>query len=239
VEGATLRADCASFVGQFPIPLRHGLTIGEIARLFNQEFGIGAALDIVPLDGWTRDMYFDATGLPWIIPSPNLPTLDSAIVYPGAVLFEGTMLSEGRGTTRPFELIGAPWIDGESLAAAMNARGLAGVHFRPAFFEPTFQKHARQTCSGCQLHVLDRQAFQPVRVAVELIDEFRRQHPSAFAWRQPPYEYEHEKWPIDILFGSDTLRTTIERGDGVGALVASWADDEESFRRLRERYLMY
>ena len=133
VEGAALRPEYASFVGQFPIPLRHGLTIGEIARLFNQEFGIGAALDIVPLDGWTRDMYFDATGLPWIIPSPNLPTLDSAIVYPGAVLFEGTMLSEGRGTTRPFELIGAPWIDGESLASAMNARGLAGVHCRPVF----------------------------------------------------------------------------------------------------------
>ena len=179
VEGPALRPEYASFVGQFPIPLRHGLTIGEIARLFNQEFGIGAALDIVPLDGWTRDMYFDATGLPWIIPSPNLPTLDSAIVYPGAVLFEGTMLSEGRGTTRPFELIGAPWIDGESLASAMNARGLAGVHFRPVFFEPTFQKHAKQTCGGCQLHVLDREAFQPVRAAVELIDEFRRQNPSA------------------------------------------------------------
>ncbi len=239
VEGATLRPQYASFVGQFPIPLRHGLTIGEIARLFNQEFAIGAALDIVPLDGWTRDMYFDQTGLPWVIPSPNLPTLDSTIVYPGAVLFEGTMLSEGRGTTRPFELIGAPWIDGESLAAAMNARGLAGVHFRPVFFEPTFQKHARQTCGGCQLHVIDRQAFQPVRVAVELIDEFRRQNPPAFAWRQPPYEYEHEKWPIDILFGSDRLRSTIERGDAIGAFVASWAEDEEAFRRLREPYLMY
>ena len=239
VEGAALRPEYASFVGQFPIPLRHGLTIGEIARLFNQEFGIGAALDIVPLDGWTRDMYFDATGLPWIIPSPNLPTLDSAIVYPGAVLFEGTMLSEGRGTTRPFELIGAPWIDGESLASAMNARGLAGVHFRPVFFEPTFQKHAKQTCGGCQLHVLDREAFQPVRAAVELIDEFRRQNPSAFAWRQPPYEYEHDKWPIDILFGSDRLRTAIDRGEGVGALVASWAAEEEAFRRMRERYLMY
>ena len=123
-------------------------------------------------------MYFDETGLPWVMPSPNIPTLDSAIVYPGAVLFEGTMLSEGRGTTRPFELIGAPWIDGESLADAMNARGLPGVHFRPVFFEPTFQKHARQTCGGCQLHVTDRQAFQPVRTAVELIDEFRRQNPS-------------------------------------------------------------
>ena len=148
VEGALLREPWTSFVGQFPIPLRHGMTIGELARLFNDEFGIACALDVVPMAGWQRGSYFDDTALPWVIPSPNLPTLDSAIVYPGAVLFEGTMLSEGRGTTRPFELIGAPWIDGERLADAMNARGLAGVHFRPAFFEPTFQKHARQTCGG-------------------------------------------------------------------------------------------
>jgi uncharacterized protein YbbC (DUF1343 family) len=239
VEGAILRPDCVSFVGQFPIPLRHGMTIGEIARLFNQEFSIGAALDIVPLDGWRRSMYFDETGLPWVMPSPNLPTLDSTIVYPGAVLFEGTMLSEGRGTTRPFELIGAPWIDGESLASAMNARGLPGVHFRATFFEPTFQKHAKQTCGGCQLHVTDRQAFQPVRTAVEWIDGFRRQNPSAFAWRQPPYEYEHDKWPIDILYGSDGLRTTIDSGGDIARLIASWRDEEEAFRETREKYLMY
>jgi uncharacterized protein YbbC (DUF1343 family) len=239
VEGATLELAYASFVGQFPIPLRHGMTIGEIARLFNQEFSIGAALDVVPLSGWRRDMYYDDTRLPWVIPSPNLPTLDSAVVYPGAVLFEGTMLSEGRGTTRPFELIGAPWIDGERLAAAMNARRLPGVYFRPVFFEPTFQKHAKQTCGGCQVHVTDRAAFQPVGVAVELIAEFRRQNPGLFAWRQPPYEYEHDKWPIDILYGSDRLRTTIDRGEDVGPLIASWADDEAVFRRTRERYLMY
>ena len=239
VEGPALRPEYSSFVGQYPIPLRHGLTIGEIARLFNQEFSIGAALDIVQLDGWHRPMYFDETGLPWVIPSPNLPTLDSVIVYPGAVLFEGTMLSEGRGTTRPFELLGAPWIDGDALAAAMNSRGLAGVHFRPVFFEPTFQKHARQTCGGCQLHVLDREAFQPVRVAVELLDEFRRQDPSSFAWRQPPYEYEHDKWPIDILYGSDRLRTAFNRDEGAAALTASWGAEEDAFRRLRERYLLY
>ena len=239
VEGPTLRPECASFVGQYPIPLRHGLTIGEIARLFNQEFSIGAALDIVPLDGWRRGMYFDQTGLPWVMPSPNLPTLDSVIVYPGAVLFEGTMLSEGRGTTRPFELIGAPWIDGDALAAAMNGRRLPGVHFRPVFFEPTFQKHARQPCGGCQLHVLDREAFEPVRVAVELLDEFRRQNPSSYAWRQPPYEYEHDKWPIDILYGSDRLRTALDRGENVDPLIAAWAEDEEAFRRTRERYLLY
>ena len=239
VEGATLDPAYASFVGQYPIPLRHGLTIGEIARLFNREFGLGAALEIVPLEGWRRDMYFDETGLPWVMPSPNLPTLDSAIVYPGAVLFEGTMVSEGRGTTRPFELLGAPWIDGDRLAAAMNARGLPGVHFRAVFFEPTFQKHAKTACGGCQLHVTDRSAFEPVRTAVELIAEFRREAPASFAWRQPPYEYEHDKQPIDILYGSDRLRTAVDRGDDVGPLVASWEADEEAFRRLREPYLLY
>jgi uncharacterized protein YbbC (DUF1343 family) len=239
VEGATLRPEYASFVGQFPIPLRHGMTIGELARLFNDAFRLNAALDVVPLEGWRRSMYFDQTGLPWIIPSPNLPTLDSAIVYPGAVLFEGTMLSEGRGTTRPFELVGAPWIDGDRLADAMNARGLPGVHFRSAFFEPTFQKHARQTCGGCQIHVVDRLTFEPVRAAVELIAEFRRQDPGRFAWRKPPYEYEHEKAPIDILYGSDALRAAIEAGRGADALAASWKDDQDAFRRQREKYLLY
>ena len=239
IEGPLLDRAYASFVGQYPIPLRHGMTIGEIARLFNTAFDIGAALDVVPLDGWRRHMYFDETQLPWVIPSPNLPTLDSVIVYPGAVLFEGTMVSEGRGTTRPFELIGAPYVDGNRLAAAMNARGLPGVHFRPAVFEPTFQKHAKQTCGGCQVHVRDRQAFRPVRTAVELIAEFRRQAPAKFAWRQPPYEYEHEKQPIDILYGSDRLRVAIDSGNDVGDLVASWRADEEAFRRQREKYLLY
>jgi uncharacterized protein YbbC (DUF1343 family) len=239
VEGAHLQEAWSSFVGQFPIPMRHGLTIGELARLFNKAFDIGARLDVVVLDGWRRSMYYDETGLPWIIPSPNLPTLDSAVVYPGAVLVEGTKLSEGRGTTRPFELIGAPWIDGERLAAAMNARGLPGVHFRPVFFEPTFQKHARQSCGGCQIHVLDRRAFAPLRTAVELIDEFRREDPARFAWREPPYEYEHDKEPIDILYGSDRLRHTLDEGGSVDALIESWREHEERFRGQREEYLLY
>ena len=239
VEGDRLEGQYTSFVGQFPIPLRHGMTIGELARLFNEEFAIGADLHVVPMDGWRRSMYHDETGLPWVIPSPNLPTLDSAIVYPGAVLFEGTRLSEGRGTTRPFELIGAPWIDGERLADAMNARGLAGVHFRPAFFEPTFQKHAKRTCGGCQIHVLDRRGFRPLRVAVELMAEFKRQDPARFPWREPPYEYEHAKQPIDILCGSDRLRKAIDAGGDVAALVASWAREEEVFRGVRKKHLLY
>jgi uncharacterized protein YbbC (DUF1343 family) len=239
IEGARLQEPWTSFVGQFPIPMRHGMTIGELARLFNDAFGMGCDLEVIPVDGWRRSMYHDETGLPWVIPSPNLPTLDSAIVYPGAVLFEGTRLSEGRGTTRPFELIGAPWIDGDQLAEVMNARGLAGVHFRPVFFEPTFQKHAKQTCGGVQLHVTDRRAFTPLRAAVELIDAFRRESPAAFAWREPPYEYEHDKEPIDILYGTPRLRETVDAGGDIGALVASWAPEEESFRRQRERYLIY
>jgi uncharacterized protein YbbC (DUF1343 family) len=239
VEGPLLRAPWTSFVGQFPIPLRHGMTIGELARMFNDVYGIGCALDIVPMSGWSRPMYYDATGLPWVIPSPNLPTLDSAIVYPGAVLFEGTTLSEGRGTTRPFELIGAPWIDGEHLADAMNAQGLPGVHFRPVFFEPTFQKHARTTCGGCQLHVTDRGAFEPVRTSVELIAGFRREAVARFAWREPPYEYEHDKQPIDILYGSDQLRRTIDSDGDMTALIASWTADEDAFRRDRRPLLLY
>jgi uncharacterized protein YbbC (DUF1343 family) len=238
VEGNLLDERFASFVGQFPIPMRHGMTVGELARLFNERFGISAELHVVTMDGWTREMFYDDTTLPWVMPSPNMPTLDTAIVYPGAVLFEGTKLSEGRGTTRPFELIGAPWIDGERLADAMNARGLDGVHFRPVFFEPTFQKHAKQSCGGVQLHVLNRGSFRPVRAAVELLDEFYRQDPSRFEWREPPYEYEHEKMPIDILYGSDALRQAIADGT-VRALIDGWTADEEKFRRLREPFLLY
>src|SRR5258705_13608583 len=148
VEGARLQPGWESFVGQFPIPMRHGMTIGELGLLFNDAFRIGASVEVVKMEGWTRDMYADATGLPWVMPSPNMPTLDTAIVYPGTVLFEGTMLSEGRGTTRPFELVGAPWIDAERFAGGMNGARLDGAYFRPAGVEPTFQKHAKQPCRG-------------------------------------------------------------------------------------------
>jgi uncharacterized protein YbbC (DUF1343 family) len=239
VEGERLRHGWESFVGLYPIPMRHGMTIGELAQLFNKEFAIGASLEVIPMEGWTRAAYADSTGLPWVMPSPNMPTLDTAIVYPGSVLFEGTMLSEGRGTTRPFELVGAPWIDAERFAAEMNDRGLPGAHFRPAGFEPTFQKHAKQPCGGCQIHVTDREAFTPVKIGVTLIDQFRRSDPGRFAWRQPPYEYEHDKMPIDILAGSDVLRTQIENGVPVEEIAAGWREDEEAFRRLRAPYLLY
>jgi uncharacterized protein YbbC (DUF1343 family) len=239
VEGPMLEKDFESFVGQFPIPMRHGMTIGELARLFNERHGIGAKLEVVPMEGWSRGMYWDETGLPWVMPSPNMPTLDTAIVYPGTVLFEGTMLSEGRGTTRPFELIGAPWIDGEELASRMNAIGLEGAHFRPAIFEPTFQKHARATCGGVQIHVTDRNAFEPVKAGVALMRECNEMAPDRFAWRPPPYEYEHGKMPIDILAGSQALREQIAARMPLADIVASWRDDEAEFAKIRAPYLLY
>jgi len=239
IEGATLDPAYASFVGQFPIPMRHGMTIGELARLFNDRFGLAAAVDVVPMEGWRRSMYFDATGLPWVLPSPNIPTLDTTVVYPGAVLFEGTMLSEGRGTMKPFEIVGAPWIDGDRFADQMNRQRLPGVFFRPVFFEPTFQKHAKETCGGCQVHVTDREAFRPVQVAVELLAEFHREDPSRFAWRDPPYEYEHVKPPIDMLYGSDRLRRAIDSGEDASSITAGWPRDEDAFRTLRAPYLLY
>jgi uncharacterized protein YbbC (DUF1343 family) len=239
VEGPMLDPAYASFVGQFPIPMRHGMTIGELARLFNEHFGIGAALDVVPLDGWTRDRYGDEAGAPWVMPSPNIPTLDTAIVYPGTVLFEGTMASEARGTTRPFELVGAPWVRAERLAARLNARGLPGVHFRSAVFEPTFQKHARTSCGGCQIHVVDRRAFRPVLTGVALIEAIRAEDPGAFAWRQPPYEYERDKQPIDILAGSPALREAIEAGEPAEAIAAAWPASHQPFLSARSRVLLY
>ena len=239
VEGAALAPGFESFVGQFPIPMRHGMTIGELARLFNDSFKIGAELEIAPMERWQRRMYWDQTRLPWVIPSPNMPTLDTAIVYPGTVLFEGVLLSEGRGTTRPFELVGAPWIDADRFAAAMNELELPGVYFRPAVFQPTFQKHAQQTCGGCQIHVMHRDEFRPVLTGVALIDMFRRFDPGRFAWRPPPYEYEHHKAPIDILAGADVLRRQIETETPLRAIVASWRADEDEFARARRPYLLY
>jgi uncharacterized protein YbbC (DUF1343 family) len=239
VEGPMLEQGYESFVGQFSIPMRHGMTVAELARLFNEGYGIGAELEVVPMEGWARDMYWDETGIPWVMPSPNMPTLDTAVVYPGTVLFEGTMLSEGRGTTRPFELIGAPWLDGERLAERMNGVGLSGVHFRPATFEPTFQKHAKATCSGCQIHVTSRQEFEPVKVGVSLMRECYGLAPDRFKWREPPYEYEHDKMPIDILAGSPTLRRLIERQVPLSDVVDGWRSGETDFADARRPYLLY
>jgi uncharacterized protein YbbC (DUF1343 family) len=239
VEGPVLDPAYRSFVGLYPIPMRHGMTIGELARLFNSHFDLGADLEVARMEGWRRSMQFDETGIPWVMPSPNIPTLDSAIVYPGTVLFEGTNVSEGRGTTRPFELLGAPWVEPEPFAAALNGAGLPGVHFRPVSFEPTFHKHAGLPCGGCQVHVRDRRRFRPVETGVALLQGFRRAGPDRFAWRDPPYEYEYEKRPIDILAGTPDLRTQIERDLPAAEIAESWRPKVEEFEPLRREFLLY
>ena len=239
VEGPMLVHGFESFVGLYPLPMRHGMTIGELARLFNDAFGIGADLEVIPMEGWRRGMYFDATGIPFVLPSPNIPTLDSAIVYPGTVLFEGTNVSEGRGTTKPFELLGAPWVDADRFADGLNALALPGVHFRPAVIEPTFHKHAHASCGGCQIHVLNRAAFRPVEAGVALIAAFRAADRNRFCWRDPPYEYERTLLPIDILAGSSELRQQIEEGIPVGDIAGSWEPATAGFLELRKQFLLY
>jgi uncharacterized protein YbbC (DUF1343 family) len=240
VEGPMLEPGYESFVGLYPIPMRHGMTIGELARLFNERFGLGAKLEVIPMQGWSREQCFDETGLPFVLPSPNIPTVEAEIVYPGAVLFEGMNVSEGRGTTKPFELIGAPWVrDPEAFARRLNALSLPGVVFRPHAFEPTSHKHAKVLCGGCQIHVTDRAAFRAVETGVALTIAFRDADPASFAWREPPYEYEYTLPPIDILYGSDKLRKGMDAGLTARAIAEDWTAPLQDFAKLRADYLLY
>ena len=238
-EGPILRRGFESFVGLHPVPLRHGLTCGELARWLDRRRGIGCELEVVTCEGWERDMLWEDTGLPWVLPSPNLPTPDSCAVYPGMVLLEGTNLSEGRGTTRPFELFGAPWLDGRALADRVSDSAGPGVTLRPCSFQPTFQKHAGAVCHGAQLHVTDARAFRPVQAAVAILEACRTLAPDHFRWRQPPYEYEEKLLPIDILWGSDGLRRGIDGGASVDDVLGGVDDELETFADSVEPYLLY
>ena len=238
LEGPVLDGSFSSFVGLYPLPIRHGMTVGELARYFNR-LEIGCELEIVPMQGWSRSMFFDETGLPWVLPSPNLPTLDSALVYPGLCLLEGTNVSEGRGTTRPFELSGAPWVEPHAFATRMNSLQLPGVHFRPVEFIPTFHKWQEVRIGGVQIHVTDRPSFQPFRCGLALLKEYHDAAPSRFHWNDPPYEYEEEKLPIDILCGTDRIRMGLDGGVEIADLEASWHQELESFQTLREEFLLY
>ncbi len=222
MEGNLLDPSFRSFVGMAPIPMRHGATLGELASWLRRWAGLDLDLEVIEMQGWRRAMLHDETGLPWVMPSPNMPTLTTALVYPGACLLEGTTLSEGRGTTRPFEIVGAPGLDSEALADALSRHDLPGLVVRPLHFLPTFQKHAGELCGGVQMHVTDRAAFQPVRTCVTLLAEVRRIDPGRTLWRRPPYEYEHEKLPIDILAGGTELREMVDDGGDPGALVDRW-----------------
>jgi uncharacterized protein YbbC (DUF1343 family) len=239
VEGPALRPGFESFVGLHPVAIRHGMTVGELARLYQAERGFTGELLVVPCEGWRRDMDFDQTGLPWVLPSPNMPTVDTAFVYPGQCLLEGTNLSEGRGTTRPFELCGAPWVDAHAVCRQLQEEELPGVVFRAAWFRPTFQKFAGQPCGGVQLHVTDRTVFQPVRTGLAVLAALRGLSGSAFDWRREPYEFVADRLAIDLLFGSDRERLALEAGRSPREIALAWETEEEAFRQRRQSYLLY
>lgn len=241
IEGDRPRPGHESFVSAFVLPVRHGLTLGEIILLEGQRRGWGDGLEIWEMEGWRRDMPWEETGLPWVAPSPNMPTLTTALVYPGGCLIEATELSEGRGTTRPFQLVGAPGLDPVALADRLTARGLPGVAFLPTYFKPQFQKHRGQACGGVELVVTDARTFRPYRTGVELLFTFRQVAPDLFAWRHAPYEFVEDIPAIDLLTGGPECREAIEDGDE-GALadwIASWSADEAAFREEYRDILFY
>src|SRR5579885_543277 len=239
VEGNIPESGFESFVGQFPLPTRHGMTAGELCGMFNERWGIGCELEIVPMEGWTRGLWFDETDAGWVMPSPNMPTLDSATVFPGTVHLEGTQISEGRGTTRPFEIVGAPYVNPSELARHLESLSLPGVRFRATNFLPTFQKHAGVGCGGVQIHVLERESFKPVLTGVAIVKACYDLYGEYFKWKEPPYEYVFDKNPFDVISGSPSLRLAIERGDSLDAMAESWKDGLAAFEKERAEFLIY
>jgi uncharacterized protein YbbC (DUF1343 family) len=239
VEGNCLAADCASFVGRYPIPMRHGLTIGELAKLFNEHFAIGCELEVITMNGWQRDMLFDDTGLPWVAPSPNLPAPVSTLVYPGQVILEGTNLSEGRGTTQPFELFGAPYLDAAKVMSSLGNAKLPGAILRPAVFEPTSNKWQATPCRGFQIHVADPAQFQPYATTLHLLRAVMSTHGKQFEWKTPPYEYEYERMPIDLIIGDRSIRKRLENLDPIEEIEADWQEDLNRFKETRRGFYLY
>jgi len=239
IEGNILNADCRSFVGLYPLPMRHGLTFGELARLINEEYGIGAELDVIPMTGWQRSMLFADTQLPWVFPSPNMPSPTTALVYPGQVIFEGTNISEGRGTTLPFELFGAPFVDPGEVSASLAGIDLPGCLLRPFVFEPTSNKWAGKSCRGFHLHVIDGRTFLPYRTSLALLQAFMRLYPTGFALKPPPYEYEYERVPLDLILGDSTLRENLAQGADIIELEQEWQAGLADFADCRQKYFLY
>ncbi len=239
VEGNLPREGFESFVGLHPLAVRHGMTVGELSLMFREERGIDVELETVRMEGWRREMYFEETGLPWAMPSPNMPTPDTALVYPGMCLVEGTKLSEGRGATRPFELAGAPFVDGHVLSEVLKKENLPGVGFRPVYFKPTFQKWAGVTCGGVQLHVVNRRIFKSFLTGIAFLKAIANLWPGEFEWRTEPYEFVSDIPAIDLLSGNDLLRRQIEENLPLPEIEAAWREEEESFRERRERFLLY
>lgn len=238
-EGNCLTSECTSFVGRYPIPMRHGLTIGEIALLFNSEYSIGCDLEVILMKGWNREMFFRDTGLPWIPPSPNIPSPESAMVYTGQVLWEGTNVSEGRGTTRPFEIFGAPFINTKLLLSTLGGNRLPGATLRPVVFEPTSNKFKGTLCKGFQIHVTDPYKFKPYITTLRLLQAVIFNHIDQFRWKLPPYEYEFKKYPIDLIIGNKNIRQRIENLDNIDNIEKSWIDDLKEFIAISRKFHLY
>lgn len=237
-EGPLLLDAFRSFVGGYRVPVRHGLTMGELAKLAVLE-GVDVELDIIDMQGWKRCMWYDQTGLVWIAPSPNMPILETALVYPGACLIEATNLSEGRGTTHPFEMMGAPWLDGARLAEKLNARKLPGVRFRPISFRPVFQKHADRLCGGIQQHILDRDAYRPFTTGVHFLQHAKEASGQNFGWRDQPYEFVSDRPAIDLLAGGTELRERLCSLEELSKLIHVWDRKLDEFRALRHNVMLY
>lgn len=239
VEGNVTEKEFTSFVGQFELPTRPGMTIGEMAQMFNEHFGIGCDLEVIKMDGWRREMWHEETGLPWVLPSPNIPTIDTCVVFPATVHLEGTELSEGRGTTMPFELNGAPYIDPYAWTAALREYDFPGVAFRECYFRPTFSEFTGETCGGVHIHVTDRSAFTPVVLGIAMVKTARDMYPDHFLWRQNDYEYEFGRNPFDIVCGTNKIRTALESGASVRDIEAAWQPGLNEFIEARKDYLLY
>ena len=239
LEGSLLKEEWRSFVGVYPLPMRHGMTIGEIAVFFNQKFEIGCDLEVVPMEGWKRPMLFSGTGLVWLPPSPNMPDPETALVYPGQVLLEGTNLSEGRGTTRPFEIFGAPFIVPSTLKKTLETKKLPGVYFRELFFQPTFNKWQGEVCGGLQIHITDIEKYRPYYTTLATIQAVISLYPDHFSWTGPPYEYEYEKMPIDLLMGDENLRKKIEELEDLKVIEQSWQEELRNFKEKLQEYYLY
>ncbi len=239
VQGNVLDPGYLSFVGMHPLAVRHGMTVGELALMFAAELELSLDLEVVAMKGYRRAMDFEDTGLPWVLPSPNMPTVDTAYIYPGGCLIEGTNLSEGRGTTRPFHLVGAPWLDPWKLAKDLGKAALGGLAFRPCYFTPTFQKHAGLVCGGVEVHITERRKVDAFYAYLVLIEKARAQDKKKFAWRDPPYEYEFIKPPIDILCGTSEIRKAIEAGRPIRRFQDQFESEARAFEVVRKPYLMY
>jgi uncharacterized protein YbbC (DUF1343 family) len=240
VEGNIIHGDCYSFVGLYPIPMRHGLTFGELALLLNNHFKIGAELEIIPMQGWQRHMLYRDTELPWVFPSPNMPSPATALVYPGQVIWEGTNISEGRGTCLPFEIFGAPFFEpDEILHKIEKSTDIPGCFLRPLIFEPTSNKWAGQTCKGFQIHITDPAAFRPYRTSLALLQAAMLLYPKTFKYKKPPYEYEYERLPMDLILGDKLVRQSLEQSESVMDMEKSWQNDLNVFEKLRQEVLLY